>query len=210
MPQADYIGYKSSVGDIASSGVAFAKTLTSSGPKALASGGADIGADIALLASGGLFISNLIDQWTSHPAADARDFIKNLKPTIVNVNSYERMKRVIVGDQKINERAKDVSARELVLWYRQNYPNDYMSLTADQKIYFNTYVKNRASLYPQNVNQIAENYKNSQFTNTEINYNATPIQSVTNLFSTGTGKTNWVLYGAIGLGVILLIKMLKK
>jgi hypothetical protein len=209
MPQADYIGYKSSVGDIASSGVAFATTLTSSGAKALASGGADIGADIALLASGAIFVGELVHQWTSHPAADARDFISNLKPKLAVADPYNRLILLIAGDDKINHRAKDVSAKELVLWYRQTYPNDYKSLTNKDKLYFNNYLLNAAQ-QSLDVNQASRDYKAAMFNTSELNYNATPIQSVTNLFSTGTGKTNWVLYGAIAIGAILLIKYIKK
>ena len=55
MHQADYIGYKKSVGDIASSGVAFATTVATAGPRALASGGLDISADIQLLVASGAF-----------------------------------------------------------------------------------------------------------------------------------------------------------
>ena len=51
----------------------------------------------------------------------------------------------------------------------------------------------------------------AMFTSSEINYNATPIQTATNLLTSATsGTTNWVLYGAIALGAILLIKNIKK
>jgi hypothetical protein len=49
------------------------------------------------------------------------------------------------------------------------------------------------------------------FTTSELNYNATPTQAASNIFSSVTsGKTNWVLYGAIGIGAILLLKYIKK
>jgi len=48
------------------------------------------------------------------------------------------------------------------------------------------------------------------FTQSELNYNASPLQNVTNLFKSSTGKINWVLYGAIGIGAILLIKYIRK
>lgn len=205
----DYIGYKNSIGDIASNGVAFASTLTSSGAKALASGGADIGADIALISSGAIFIGELVNQWTTHPAADARDFINNLKPKLAAADPHNRLALLIAGDDKINHRAKDVSARELVLWYRSNYPNDYKNLTTKDKMYFNNYLLNAAQ-QSTDVNQASRDYKAAMFNQNEINYNATPTESITNLFSTSTGKTNWVLYGAIGIGVLLLIKYIKK
>jgi hypothetical protein len=200
----DYIGYKNSVNK--SSYIGTDKNNNEDDKKE------DIKTTIQLILSGAQFLGNLYNQFTAHPAADARDFIKNLKPKLASADSsYNRLALVIAGDTKINEKAKDVSARELVLWYRQNYPNDYMSLTADQKIYFNKYVENRAILYPQDINQIASNYINSQFTTTELNYNATPTQAASNIFSSVTsGKTNWVLYGAIGIGAILLLKYIKK
>ena len=202
------LAYK--IGDIASSGVAFASTVANAGSRALASGGADISADIQLIASGAAFATNLINQWTSHPAADARDFIKNLKPILISADPYTRLKLVIAGDSKINHRAKDVSASELILWYKSNYANDYMSLTPDQKIYWNNYLISAAQ-QATDVNQASRDYKNGQFTSSEINYNATPIQTATNLLTSATsGTTNWVLYGAIALGAILLIKNIKK
>jgi len=205
MHQEDYIGYKNSIGDLASSGITFASTFASSGAKALASGGADISADIALIASGAAFATNLINQWTTHPAADARDFISNLKPKLQSADPYDRLKLVIAGDSKISHRAKDVSARELVMWYRQNYPNDYMTLTPDQKLYFNKYLITAAS-QATDVNQASTDYRNSSFSNTEINYNATPIQTASNILTNATtGTTNWVLYGAVGLGLFILL-----
>ena len=116
----------------------------------------------------------------------------------------------MAGDSKISHRAKDVSAKELVLWYRLNYPNDYMTLTPDAKTYFNKYLISAAQ-QATDVNQASTDYKNSQFSSSDINYNATPIQTATNLLTSATsGTTNWVLYGAIALGAILLIKNIRK
>jgi hypothetical protein len=205
MPQADYIGYKK-IGDLTTSGAAAA----SSGARVFATGGADISADIALIASGASFVSNLYTQWTSHPAADARDFIANAKPKIAILDPYNRLISVIAYSQKINPKAKDVDAAEWLLWYRQNYPNDYMQLTPDAKNYWNTYLNSIRSSF-QNGNNLYNNLQAAMFTTSEINYNATPLQSVSNLLTSATsGTTNWVLYGAIGLGIILLIKNLSK
>lgn len=197
----DYIGYRKSVGDIFSSGVATA----SAGAKAFASGGTNIADDIALAASSAAFISNLWEQWTSHPAADARDFISKLKPQLSSADAYNRIIKVMAGDNKINHRAKDVSASELVLWYRINYLNDYMNLTPDVKIYWNNYLVNAANA-ATDVNQASRDYKRAMFTQSEINYNSTPAQTVSNLLSSATsGSKNWVLYGAIGLGLFILL-----
>ena len=48
MYNCDYIGYRKSIGDLLSSGA----TAASSGARVFATGGADISADIALIASG--------------------------------------------------------------------------------------------------------------------------------------------------------------
>lgn len=206
MQVSDYIGYNKSIGDLTSSGIATA----SSGARVLATGGADISADIALIASSVSFASSLWEQWTSHPAADARDFISKLKPQIINLDPYTRLTYIMAGDTKINHRAKDVSASELVLWYRNAYPEDYKSLTPDAKTYFNNYLLTAAQ-NAQDVNQASRDYKAAMFTQTQVNYNATPIQTVSNLFTSATtGTTNWVLYGAIGLGIILIIKNISK
>jgi hypothetical protein len=205
MQNADYIGYKKTVGELASSGTAAAVSTA----KVVASGGLDISADIALVLAAAQFGTDLFNQWTKHPAADARDFISNLKPKLVNLNPYDRLTYIMAGDTKINKRAKDVSARELVLWYRSAYPNDYKTLSVKDKTYFNNYLL-EAAKQNTDVNQASNDYQAARFNTSELNYNATPLQSVTNLFSSGTGKTNWVLYGAIGLGIILLIKYIKK
>jgi len=201
----DYVGYKKSVGDLASSGASTAAAAA----RAVATGGADIAADIALLMAGVQFAGELWNQWTSHPAADARDFIKNLKPKLEVADPYNRLTLVIAGDSKINHRAKDVSAKELVLWYRGNYPNDYKTLRFQDKKYFNDYLVSAAQS-STDVNQASRDYQAAMFTTSELNYNASSTEKIKNLFSTSTGKTNWVLYGAIGVGIILLIKYIKK
>lgn len=207
-----YIDYNESIGDIASSGVAFATTLATAGPRAFASGGLDISADIQLLASSGAFAANLYNQFTSHPAADARDFINNLKPQLSSADAYNRLKLVIAGDTKINHRAKDVSASELVQWYRNSYPNDYLQLTSDAKTYWNNYLISAAN-QATDVNQASRDYRSAFFTTSEVNYNATPIQAASNILTSATaksGSTNWVLYGALAIGAIFLIKNIKK
>jgi len=177
---------------------------------AISKDGLDPAADVAAVLASAAFVSDLWNQWTSHPAADARDFIKNAKPKIAILDPYNRLINVIAYSQKINPKAKDVDAAEWLLWYRQNYPNDYMTLTPDAKNYWNTYLNSIRSSF-QNGNNLYNNLQAAMFTTSEINYNATPIQSVSNLLTSATsGTTNWVLYGAIGIGIILLIKNLSK
>jgi hypothetical protein len=210
MHQADYIGYRKSVGDLATSSVAFATTVATAGPRALASGGLDISADIQLLVATAALVPALLNQWTSHPAADARDFIKNAKPTIVNLDPRKRLASVISYSQKINPKAIDVNAAEWILWYKQNYSNDYLQLTPDDKKYWNDYLISLKKSY-NNPNNMNVNLDKAMFSTNELNYNASPIQSASNILTSITsGKTNWILYGAIAIGAILLIKNINK
>jgi hypothetical protein len=201
MYNTDYIGYKNTVGDTA----AAAATTAASCARVFATGGVDISADIACALSA----ANLFTNITAHPAADARDFISNLKPKLAAADTYNRLTLLIAGDEKINKRAKDVSARELVLWYRGAYPNDYKTLSVRDKQFFNNYLLNAAN-QNTDVNQASRDYKAAMFTPSELNYNATPTESIKNIFTPVGGKINYVLYGALAIGAILLIKYIKK
>ena len=198
MQTASYIGYKDNIGFV---------PIPSPDP-------ISTGINVAqLVIEAGVAIAPFIIKWGSsafsHPARDAKDFIANAKGTIINATPQERMAKVIAYSQKISPKAIDVNTREWLKWYKQNYVNDYKDITAEAKIYWNNYLNSIRNTYG-NVNRIFEDLDAAAFTQSEIDYNATPVQSLTNLFtSTGTGKVNWVLYGAIGIGAILLIKNLK-
>jgi len=197
MQEIDYIGYKNSIG--------FGEATAATGGAAL---------PVTAIVDASIALAPFVIKWASgifaHPAADARGVISAVKPLLVNPPPSKRMYLVLAATNNITHRAKDVEARELILWYRQNYPDDYKSLSVDDKNYFNTYVLNAAN-QATDVNQASSDYRLSVFTPTEINYNATPAQTVSNLLTSATsGTTNWVLYGAIGLGIILLIKNLSK
>ena len=214
MYNCDYIGYRK-IGALSQSAPAATIAVSSAVQAGLATAaatgefGLNPAADIAAILATAAFASDLWNQWTSHPAADARDFIKNLKPKLAVADPYNRLLQVMAGDTKINHRAKDVSASELVKWYRLNYPDDYKTLTPDAKTYWNNYLVTAAK-QATDVNQASRDYINSQFTTSQVNYNATPIQTVSNLFTSATSSTtNWVLYGALAIGAILLIKNLK-
>ena len=156
------------------------------------------------------FVVSWATGFTAHPAADARDFIKNAKPKIATIEAAKRLASVILFSQKINPRAIDVNAREWLLWYRQNYPDDYKTLNPDAKIYWNNYINSVKQAY-NNPNNMNVNLDQAMFTNEEINVNATPIKTASNIITNlTTGKTNWVLYGAIAIGAIFLIKNIKK
>ena len=50
------------------------------------------------------------------------------------------------------------------------------------------------------------NLQSAMFTTDQINYNATPIQSVSTILSSTGISTNTIIYIAVGLGLYLLIK----
>jgi hypothetical protein len=168
---------------------------------------------VALIAKAAVIVAPYVIKWGksafSSPAKDAKNFIANAKDTIISDTAENRIAKVIAYSQRINPKAIDVNTREWLKWYKQNYREDYKQISPELKIYWNNYLNSIRNTYG-NVNRIFEDLDAAAFTNAEINFNATPVESVTNLFSsTGTGKINWVLYGAIGIGAILLIKYLK-
>ena len=198
MQSASYIGYKKNVGFV---------PIPSPDP-------ISTGINVAqLVIEAGIAIAPFIAKWASsafaRPARDAKDFIANAKGTIINATPEERIAKVIAYSQKINPKAIDVNTREWLKWYKQNYVNDYKDISADTKIYWNNYLNSIRNTYG-NVNIIFEDLDAAAFTQSQIDYNATPIQSIQNLFtSTTTGSINYVKYGAIGIGLFLLIKYLK-
>ena len=195
MQQADYIGYHNKLGSMAT----------------LATGGA--AAPITIPIDAILAVAPIVLRWasglTARPAADARDFIKNAKPQLVTLNPKQRLLAVIAESQKINVKAIDVNAAEWLLWYKTTYAEDYKQLDNGTKLYWNRFLNTVKSSF-NNPNNMNRNLDLAMFTQSELNYNASPLQNVTNLFSSTGGKTNWVLYGAIGIGAILLIKYIRK
>jgi hypothetical protein len=143
----------------------------------------------------------------AHPARDTRGIIASVKPLLVNKSASERMHLVLAAANKMP--SKDVEANEWMVWYRDNYPNDYKELSVEDKNFWNNYCLTNAQKY-FNTNNAAADYNLALFSPSQVNYNATPIQTgsnfLQNLTSGGiaTGSTNWVLYGAIGLGLIIL------
>ena len=194
MNNVGYIGYKQQP-----------NTITGPpGAVTLATGGAALPItaiiDVAIAALP--FLIPWISNAFQSPAKDSRNIINDLKPQLINKDARERLALVIAAGQKINVKAKDVEARELLLWYRQAYPNDYQILLPNDKIYFNDYILSIRNTRGDGNNMYA-NLDQAMFTQAEINYNANPIQSITNIIS---NKNNLLLYGGIALALILLIK----
>ena len=147
--------------------------------------------------------------WTnnifSHPAADALGIISATKPLLVNQDPQTRMATVIAASQKISTAAKDVDAEKWLLWYRQAYPSDYTVLSPDAKTYWNNYISSIRSSHKDG-NNLYFNLSNAMFTTDQINYNSSPIQSVSTILSSTGISTNTIIYIAVGLGLYLLIK----
>ena len=146
------------------------------------------------------FIRNI----SQRPAGEARDVINVVKQQITNQDARTRLATVVAGSKQ-NFKAEDVDIQELLLWYRQNYSNDYIDLLPEDKLYWNSYLENIKNTFgflntrPDLVNLINQAY----FTKDQINYKPeTP----------GTQKAGlnmWVTLGIVGAGILLLTKKKK-
>jgi hypothetical protein len=168
-----------------------------------------------LVIEAGIALAPIAIKWAknafAHPARDARDFIKNAKPTIVNIDPNDRLVKVIAYAQKISDKAIDVNAKEWILWYRQAYRDDYMSLTPEAKIYWNNFLYGIKTAF-NNPNNMNADLDLAIFSQREIDYNATPVESVTNLVSNLTApgsNVKYVLYGGISLLFVYLLSSKK-
>ena len=146
-----------------------------------------------------MFIRNI----SQRPAGEARDRINAIKPEIAKQDARSRLASVIAVSQQ-NFKAADVDVNEMLFWYRQNYPNDYMELRPEDKAYFNTYLDNYRQKFLMQRPDLQNNFLNrSYFTKEQINYKPeTP----------GTQKAGlnmWVTLGLVGAGIFALSKMKK-
>ena len=160
-----------------------------------------------LVIEAGIAVAPFVIKWVGSrfeaPARNARDFIKNAKPTIVNLTPDERLIKVIAYAQKISDKAIDVNAKEWILWYRQAYRNDYKTLSLESKLYWNNFIQGIISAY-NNPNNMNADLTLSFFDDSEIKYNATPIQSITN-----TGSKLPLIIGGIGILFVYLLRSKK-
>ena len=148
-------------------------------------------------------IINFIRNISQRPAGEARDRISAIKPEISKQDARARLASVIAVSQQ-NFKAADVDVNEMLYWYRQNYPNDYMELMPEDKAYWNRYLDNYRQEFLIQRPDLQNNFLNkSYFTNEEINYKKdTP----------GTQKAGlnmWVTLGIVGAGILLLTKKKK-
>ena len=140
------------------------------------------------------------NQWFTHPARDAMNFVKTIIPTLQGIDARSRLARVLAATEKI--KAKDIEARDLLKVYRQTYRDDYKELTLDDMLYFNNYLNNVLNT-ARNDNNLFQNINASFFTQSELDYQK-PKTAQTILSSPNTQK--YLIVGAIGLGLLLLLK----
>ena len=137
------------------------------------------------------------------PAGDARAVINAVKQQITSQDARTRLGTVIAGSQQ-NFKAADVDVNEMLFWYRQNYPNDYMELLPEDKLYWNSYLDNYRQRFLMQRPDLQNNFLNkSYFTDEQINYKPG---------SPGTQKAGMnmlVTLAIVGAGIFALSKMKK-
>lgn len=164
----------------------------------------------SVIATAGATLIASWDQWFSHPAADANRLIDSVKIQIKNADPRGRLALVLATSQKISPKARDVGAEKLFLWYKTNYSQDYKSLSFEDKDYYNKFLQT-AIATQEDGNNFWANSQRAMFTSSELNYNANPIQTITNtasnIFSNLTqSPSKLILYTGIGLGLYLILK----
>lgn len=137
------------------------------------------------------------------PAGDARGVINAVKQQITNQDARTRLATVIAGSQQ-NFRAADVDVNEMLYWYRQNYPNDFMDLLPEDKLYWNSYLDNYRQKFLLQRPDLQQNYLDrSYFTKDQINYKkeAPGTQKA--------GSNMLITLAIVGAGIFALSKMKK-
>jgi hypothetical protein len=147
------------------------------------------------------------------PARDANRLIDGIKPNIANIDPRERLGIVLATAQKIPYEARDVMAEKLMLWYKINYPNDYKVLLPEDKEFYNNFLASQIQQFPDG-NNFWGNSRNAMFTSSEVNYNATPINTITNLFqplgSNKSGISPIFLLAIVGGAIFLFTRKKRK
>jgi hypothetical protein len=136
--------------------------------------------------------------------------IDNAKSSLGVQTSEKRLLGVVgLSNQLI---VPDVIARDLFIWYRKNYPNDYQTLSYQTKLDWNNYMDQFPQIKPDRggwQDRVVQWTQEAKFNESELNYNKQSTTTNT-LFSNTGSSSNILLYGALGLGAILLIKKKKK
>jgi hypothetical protein len=134
----------------------------------------------------------------AHPARDERDRIANLKKQIGGLDAAGRLRFVIENSAQTS--APDVTAKEWFLWYRQNYSQDYQILSYADKLAFNDFMAQFGNRFAQNVDTL-QSCKAAMFNTSELNYNAPVTATILQ-----NPNTKYLIIGAVGLGLLLLLK----
>lgn len=164
----------------------------------------------SVIATAGATLIASWNDWFTHPAADAIRLIDSVKIQIKNADPRQRLALVLATSQKINTRARDVGAEKLFLWYKNTYNEDYKSLSLEDKEYYNKFLTTAIQTQADGNNFWANSLR-AMFTNSELNYNANPLQTITNtasnIFTNLTkSPSSLILYTGIGLGLYLILK----
>jgi len=145
-----------------------------------------------------------------HPARDANKLIDGIKPELSRLDPRGRLSLVLATAEKIPNSARDVRAEKLLLWYKNNYPNDYKSLSFEDKAYYNKVLRIKMQTESDG-NRFYANSQLALFTNNQLNYNASTIEKGTNIVNKlvtniTQNPSSLLLYGGIGLGLLLMLK----
>lgn len=146
-----------------------------------------------------------ITQAFQHPARDARDVIAAVKQKIASMDARTRLATVIAASKQ-NFKAADVDVNELLFWYKNNYPNDFKELAADDKKYWNQYLDYYRNQFLLQRPDLQSQYLDpSYFNNTEIYYTPPGSTSAT----TKAGMNIFATLALVGAGIYLISKKKK-
>jgi hypothetical protein len=164
----------------------------------------------SVIATAGATLIASWNDWFTRPAFDANRLINSIKPQLANSDARQRLALVIATSQKISPRARDVGAEKLFLWYKNTYNEDYKTLSLEDKEYYNKFLQTAIQTQADG-NNFWANSQRAMFTNSELNYNANPVQAITNtasnIFTNLTkSPSSLILYTGIGLGLYLILK----
>ena len=182
------------------------------GAVTLATGGAAF--PITAVIDGAIALLPILIPWIGnafkHPARDANKLIDGIKTQLINSDPRQRLALVLATANRISPAARDVAAEKLFLWYKNTYSEDYKKLSIEDKQYYNSYLINAINTQADG-NNFWANSRRAMFTSSELNYNASALQSVTNTASNiitnlTQSPSSLILYTGIGLGLYLILK----
>lgn len=160
---------------------------------------------IAALVSAAPGVITFIRNISKRPAGEFRDRINATKPQIANTDARTRLSTVIATSQQ-NFNTINLDLPEWLVWYRQNYPNDYMELLPEDKAYWNTFLDNYRQKFLLQFPDLQNILNTIYFSNDQINYKlSTPGSPETKK----AGMNIWVTLAIVGAGIFAISKMKK-